>query len=127
VSARVTTAADLGRVLVSMHRAAAGDRAVLRRLGLTAHQARVGLALLLATEPVGDNVGLFREALPPGTLVAHKNGWLGRARHDAAILYRRGAAPLVVVLLTYRDGGLRRAQAAALGRQVLRTVGWEPA
>ena len=64
VSSRVTTAQDLGRVLWSLHAAATGDAAVLRRLGLSAHQARVGLALLLDCEAVRDNVGLFREALP---------------------------------------------------------------
>ena len=87
VSARVTTAQDLGRVLWSLHAAATGDAAVLRRLGLSAHQARVGLALLLDCEAARDNIGLFREALPAGTPLAHKNGWIRAVRHDAAIVY----------------------------------------
>ena len=118
VSSRVTTAQDLGRVLWSLHAAATGDAAVLRRLGLSAHQARVGLALLLDCEPVRDNVGLFREALPPGTPLAHKNGWIRAVRHDAAIVYG-ASGPRIVVLLTYRDAGLDRRTAARLGAAVL--------
>jgi beta-lactamase class A len=118
VSARVTTAQDLGRVLWSLHAAAIGDAAVLRRLGLTAHQARVGLALLLDCEAARDNIGLFREALPAGTPLAHKNGWIRAVRHDAAIVYA-ASGPRIVVLLTYREAGLDRRTAARFGASVL--------
>jgi beta-lactamase class A len=38
--------------------------------------------------------------LPPGTPVAHKTGWITGIHHDAAIVYPRGHAPYVLVLLT---------------------------
>jgi beta-lactamase class A len=39
--------------------------------------------------------------LPPGTPVAHKTGWITGISHDAAIVYPRGAAPYVLVVLTH--------------------------
>lgn len=38
--------------------------------------------------------------LPPGTPVAHKTGQITAIRHDAAIVYPRGRAPYVLVVLT---------------------------
>ncbi len=86
--------------------------------GSPTHQARVGLALLLDCEAARDNIGLFREALPAGTPLAHKNGWIRAVRHDAAIVYA-ASGPRIVVLLTYRDAGLDRRTAARLGASVL--------
>ena len=113
VSARTTSARDLGRVLTRLQAAAAG------RSGspLSAHAARVGLALLLDSQPDGDNVGLLRPALPAGLPAAQKQGWITSARHTAAIVYGpRG--PIVIVLLTYKDG-LSLAEAQRLGRKVV--------
>ncbi|HEX5436501.1 MAG TPA: serine hydrolase [Gemmatimonadaceae bacterium] len=39
--------------------------------------------------------------LPPGTPVAHKTGWITGIHHDAAIVYPRGSAPYVLVVLTH--------------------------
>jgi len=118
VSQRVTTARDLATVLETIHKAAFGDRAALRATGLSRHQARLPLGLLLASKPEGDNAGLFHSALPAGMPVAQKNGWLSDAFHTAAILYTpRG--PVVCVVLTYRDG-LTRAEATRLGAEVVR-------
>ena len=50
VSRRVTTARDLGRMLLSLHSAAAGDRAAAASTGLTVHQARMALGLLAASQ-----------------------------------------------------------------------------
>ena len=61
---RRTTAHDLGRILFELHAAAAGNRLSLRRTGLTRHEARVALGLLLSTDPRGDNAGLFRRPSP---------------------------------------------------------------
>ena len=48
---------------------------------------------------------------------ARKHGWLRAARHTAAIVFGpRG--PVVIVLLTYRDG-LTAPEAQRLGRRVL--------
>ena len=113
VSARTTSARDLGRVLMRLQAAASG------RAGspLTAHAARVGLALLLDSQPDGDNIGLLRPALPAGLPAAQKQGWISSARHTAAIVYGpRG--PMVIVLLTYKDD-LSLAEAQRLGRRVL--------
>jgi hypothetical protein len=98
---RVTTAADLGRVLLALHRTAGGSRAAAGRTGLTRHEARVALGLLLASERAGDNAGILNLAhsLP----AAQKHGWTSSTRHSAALVYSpRG--PVVVVALTYRPG-----------------------
>lgn len=120
VSGRVTTAYDLGAIMSTLHDAARGDPVGLARTGLTRTQARLALGLLLSSEPAGDNLGLFREALGPSVPVAQKHGWISSARHTAAVIYtERG--PLVVVLLTYRSG-LTRPQAARLGAELVRLL-----
>lgn len=117
VSSRTTTARDLGRILASLHAAANGVSRGRRQTQLSRHEARVGLAMLLRSLSTGDNVGLFRRALPPGTPAAQKHGWISSARHSAAIVYaNRG--PVVVVLLTYRES-LSLAEGQRLGRRVI--------
>lgn len=117
VSSRTTTARDLGRVLASLHAAANGESRALSEAQLSRHEARVGLAMLLRSLPVADNVGLFRPALPHGTPAAQKHGWISSSRHSAAIVYaNRG--PVVVVVLTYRES-LSLAAAQQLGRRVI--------
>jgi beta-lactamase class A len=96
---RVTTARDLGRVLTTLHSAAAGSRAAGRLAGLTRHEARVGLGLLLASERAGDNAGIL--GLTPGLPAAQKHGWTSSTRHSAALVYAP-TGPVVVVALTYR-------------------------
>lgn len=116
VSQRVTTAHDLGRVLALLHSAAMGDAAAQRTTGLSRHQARVGLGLLLSWEPTKDNLGLLSPRLGD-TPIAQKNGWLHDAEHTAAIVYRK-SGPVVVVVLTYRPG-IKRVEAARFGAKVL--------
>jgi beta-lactamase class A len=113
---RVTTARDLGRILATMHAAAAGRAAALGRARLSRHEARAGLALLLASERSRDNAGLL--GLPAGLPTAQKHGWTSSTRHSAAIVYRRDG-PVIVVVLTYAPG-LRLADARRLGAQVAR-------
>jgi beta-lactamase class A len=117
VSQRTTSARDLGRVLTTLHAAAAGNAAAQRAAGLTEHEARVGLALLLDSEPVADNVGLFRPWVGPSVPMAQKHGWISSARHTAAIVYGP-KGPIVVVLTTYREG-LTLAEAQRLGQKVI--------
>jgi beta-lactamase class A len=119
VSDRVTTARDLARGLYALHVAAAGSAAARRETGLTSRSARLALGLLLASEQAGDNRSLVAGALPPGTPVAQKNGWLRAARHGAALIYD-AAAPRIVVVLTYRASGASRARAAALAQRAAR-------
>ena len=118
ISSRVTTARDLGLILFRIHAAAAGKRGALRKTGLTRHQARVLLGLLLGSKPIKDNVGLFAPSLNKATTIAaQKHGWFSSVRHSAAIIYTQ-SGPKIVVVLTYRSAlPLRDAQ--ALGRQVI--------
>ena len=118
---RRTTAHDLGRILFELHAAAVGNGLSQRRTGLSRHEARAGLALLLSSDPRGDNVGLFRPAVGRRLPMAQKHGWTTSVRHSAAIVYRP-AGPRIVVLLTYRPK-LRVADAHALGRQLIRALG----
>jgi beta-lactamase class A len=121
VSGRVTTAGDLGRLLYVLHGCALGNVPALRATGLDRARCAYALRLLLASEPRGNNIGLVRPFVPPGTLVAQKNGWLHDARHTAAILYGR-AAPRIVVVLTYAPN-LELATARRLGRDVVTALG----
>ena len=117
---RVTTARDLGRALYAIAATASGDRAAARRSGLDEEAARYALGLLLESERSGANSGLVAGALPPGTPVAQKNGWITDVRDTAAIVYGpRG--PRIVVVLAYRPG-LTSAAATALGQQVVRAA-----
>jgi hypothetical protein len=115
-SGRVTTARDLGRILATLHAGAAGRTGALQRARLSRHEARVGLALLLASERSGDNAGLL--GLPAGLPAAQKHGWTSSTRHSAGIAYLR-EGPVIVVVLTYATG-LRLADARRLGVQVAR-------
>jgi beta-lactamase class A len=117
VSARVTTARDLGRILYVLHGCAFGNAAAERATGLDPRRCRYALRLLLSSEPRGNNVGLLRPFLPGNVPVAQKNGWLHDARLTAAIVYFPNG-PKIVVVLAYAPG-LPVARAQALGRAVL--------
>ena len=116
---RVTTARDLGRALYRIHAAALGNRLAQRQAGLTTHQAKLALSVLLSPERADGNVGLLRPWLG-STLVAEKNGWLSSTRITAALVYRRDA-PVIVVVEAYRPD-LPAAPARTLGRDVLRAL-----
>jgi beta-lactamase class A len=77
--------------------------------------------------------------LPPGTPIAHKNGWVDGIRHDAAIVYPHDTRPyvLVVCLTTERSDQemrdlMRRIAAASwadrhtLGSRLRRSRRYEP-
>jgi beta-lactamase class A len=117
---RVTTARDLGRALYRLHAGSHGDARALGLLGLSSRQAVAGLRVLASTQPVRENQGLLRPALP-GATVAEKNGWLSDTRTSASIVYRDGQATIVVVEL-YRPG-VSYAEAKQLGRRVLLAAG----
>lgn len=114
VHTRVTTAHDLGRALFTLQAAARGRPSYLRRA-----PGRAALDILRHSLPYGDNHGLLRPWLP-GVAVAEKNGWLSDVRITAAIVYRR-RGPLIVVVAASRPG-IRRFEARALGRDVLRAA-----
>ena len=79
------------------------------------------LRTLLESEPIGDNVGLIRGSLRRGTPVAQKNGWLSDARATAAIVYTP-TRPVIIVVMSYRAGGLGLRQAQQLGADTARLV-----
>jgi beta-lactamase class A len=81
-----TTSADLAALLLRIE---GGD-------ALRAPSARLMKDILLRQEHNDE----IPAGLPPGTPVAHKTGWITATRHDAAIVYPRGRAPYVLVVLT---------------------------
>jgi hypothetical protein len=116
----VTTAADMGVAITTIHRAARGELAALRATGMTLAQARLLLGHLLASQADGDNLGIVRQGFAATTPVAQKHGWISNTRHSVAIAYTP-EGPVVVVVLTNHTG-LTRAQAAALGSDVVRAI-----
>jgi beta-lactamase class A len=119
-TSRVTTAADMGVAITTIHRAARGELAALRATGMTLAQARLLLGHLLASQADGDNLGIVRQGFAATTPVAQKHGWISNTRHSVAIAYTP-EGPVVVVVLTNHTG-LTRAQAAALGSDVVRAI-----
>jgi beta-lactamase class A len=119
VTWRVTTAHDLGRALYALQAAALGNRRVERRTGLSRHEARLAISLLVHSVARGENVGLLRPSLP-GVALAQKNGWITDLRGTAAIVYLPDR-PTIVVVLAYRPG-LELREAQALGARVARLV-----
>jgi hypothetical protein len=116
---RRTTAHDLGRILAELHGAAVGNGLSARRTGLSRHEARVALGLLLSAGG-GDNAGLLR----PFTHhpLARKEGWTTKLRHTAAIEYTpRG--PRIVVVLTFHPTEVDERASRELGRKVTWTIG----
>jgi beta-lactamase class A len=113
---RVTTAHDLGRMLYALNAAAAGNRYVARRTGLSVAKARLALGLLADTYPGGGHAGLIRPYVPASVRVARKEGWISDFRGTAAIVY--GSSPKIVVVLAYRPR-VTLAEARALARRVV--------
>jgi beta-lactamase class A len=101
-----TTAPDLAALLAAVE----GGRAASAEG--TAWMRRVLLAQEFAAEiPAG---------VPAGTPVAHKTGSIRGVLHDAAIVYPRGRAPYVLVVLTrgVPDESAARAASVAVSRAV---------
>ena len=90
-----TTASDFARLLRSIHLAAAGRGLLAARYrgSFVPADARFLLYLLARARPSW--VGRF---LPSDVVVAHKPGWITKARHDGGLVYWRGGAFLAVVL-----------------------------
>lgn len=106
---RVTTAHDLGRLLYAFQSAAAGNRYVQRRTGLSRTEAQRGIALLVHSARGGLLEPFFSAP------VAHKEGWISDLRATAAIVY--GRTPRIVVVLAYRPG-ITDAEGRSLGRRI---------
>ena len=120
VSRRVTTARDLARMLYAVHASAVGAPGARAGTGLTAHQARLMLGWLLASEQRGGNASLLAGGAA-GAPIAQKNGWIDAARLGAGIVYApRG--PVIAVLVTYDPAGVGLAEARVVGARVARVV-----
>ena len=119
---RRTTARDLGRIVHAIHAAATGNAAALRSTGLTLHEARLGLGLLLAARPDG---GALAGALRPGLPVAEKTGYRDDIRNAAAIVYT-ASGPKIVVVLLYDPPTIDGGAVARLARGVTALAGVGP-
>ena len=83
--------------LTTLQRAATGDARARAAAGLSVHEARVGLGLLLSSQPVADNLGMLRPALSSALPIAQKQGWINDARLTAAIVYSPRGTRVVVI------------------------------
>ena len=121
ISRRLTTARDLSGVLARLQRAALGRSSARASSGLTIHEARVALGLLLSSQATGDNAGMIRAAVGPAVPMAQKQGWLDDVRITAAIVYT-ARGPRIVVICAYAES-LELRTASALGRRVVSALG----
>jgi beta-lactamase class A len=109
---KVTTAHDLGVLLNALLLAAAGRGPAIHQ-GISPHEARVALWLLLhARYP-----GLVRPNTP--FPVAHKAGWLPKVQHDGTLVFR-ARGPLLLAIMTYSPGGVSYSASRAYAARVLR-------
>jgi beta-lactamase class A len=88
--ANLVTASDLAGLLGAL---ALGAEAATRWNHVSPAGCREMLDVLLAQEVTDDVV----RGLPPGTPVAHKNGWIGGVRHSAALVRPPDSPPYVLV------------------------------
>ena len=86
-----TTAHDLG-VLASTLVEAGGGRGKARRRGISRHEARVAIYLLIHAR----YRGLVRPNV--GNVVGHKSGWLSGVEHDAALVFTPEGTVVTVVM-----------------------------
>lgn len=82
----VTTARGLGRLLTAIERGEAASA-----------WATATMREILLRQEFNDEIPA---GLPAGVPVGHKTGWITATTHDAAIIYPRERAPLVLVILT---------------------------
>lgn len=88
ISNRVT-AADLARLLSSIATNTIASAPACAEM----------MEVLLAQEGTED----LAAGLPPGTRIAHKNGWVNRIRHGVGVVLPDDAAPYVVAVCTTSD------------------------
>lgn len=79
---------------------AADLAAVLGAVALDEAASPAACAAMRATLEANEYNPDITAGLPPGTRVAHKNGWVSGIRHDAALVLPDGAAPYVLVVCT---------------------------
>ncbi len=108
-----TTAHDLG-VLLSTLVEAGGGRGKARRQGISRHEARVALYLLIHAR----YRGLVRPNV--GNVVGHKSGWLSGVEHDAALVFTPQGTVVTVVMS--QGGGVGLSGSGRYAGRVLRVA-----
>ncbi len=101
---RQTTTGDLAEMLEMIYTCAEYGRSPLLTLypnEITQEECRDMLAML----ELNDLVKLLEAGLPPGTVIAHKLGYVGETYGDAAIIYSP-ARTYILVLALYAPGWL---------------------
>lgn len=97
----ITTPFELGRLMASIHRGAAGLGGI-RKLGISRLSAgREVLGRLMNTADGSKLVA----GLHPGVLTAHKSGYTDQVKHDSGIVYLPGG-PIVVVAMSWSRAGV---------------------
>lgn len=97
----ISTPFELARLMVAVHRGAAG-RGGVARLGIGARAARAELLARLIDTRDGSKLVA---GVPRYVPVAHKTGYTEEVKHDAGVLYlRRG--PVVAAVMTWSAAGV---------------------
>ena len=105
-----TTAHDLGNLLSALVQAG-GGKGTAHRAGISRHEARVAIWLLIhARYP-----GLVRPNVHD--TVGHKAGWLGNVQHDAALIFTSRGTVVTVIM---SQGGVSLSSSGRYGGRVLR-------
>ncbi len=89
----------------------------IARCEVSTPRACAAMVDILAGQEFND---MIPAGLPRGTRVAHKTGWITGIQHDGAIVYPRGRAPYVLVVLT--RGIADTTRAARAGADISRLV-----
>jgi beta-lactamase class A len=99
-----TTAEDVGVLLSMVYYCAESDGGALRALyGESISQEKCRFLLeVLEQNYIGS---LLEEGVPPGTMLAHKQGWVGDTHSDAGIVFSP-AGDYVVVVFMHKPGWL---------------------
>ncbi len=88
----LVTAADLARILQTLHAGTAASPAACR-----------DILAILGAQQINDAIPV---GLPAGTRVAHKSGWVDGISHDAGVVYpgaEQGGDPFIFVMCTTSD------------------------
>jgi beta-lactamase class A len=106
-----TTAWDFARLLRYLHLAADGQGLLARRFRGSFVPADARFLLYLIAHARPNWLGRYI----PGVAMAHKPGWITRARHDGGLVYSPGGA-FVVVVMTWNGRGVGVSSELLAGR-----------
>lgn len=98
----ITTPYELARLMVAIHRGAAGGGGGTARLGIASRTARAEILARLLD--VRDRSKLVA-GVPASVPVAHKTGYTEQVKHDGGIVYLH-SGPVVAVAMTWSASGV---------------------